>query len=167
MPSCAAIAVVLTSDRKQVLLVQRRDTPVWVLPGGGVDEGENPSDAAVRETLEEAGVHVSVVRLAAKYAPLNKMGKETYLFECIPVSGIARPTEEARQAAYFPVDKLPSAFFFIHGFWLRDTLENHAETLYKPLEGVTYAQFIKFFVRHPWVTLRYAISRLGLPWNSR
>lgn len=30
----------------------------WTLPGGGVDFGEHPDDAMVREVMEETGVHV-------------------------------------------------------------------------------------------------------------
>lgn len=32
----------------------------WWLPGGGVDFGENPEDALVREFVEETGLNVSV-----------------------------------------------------------------------------------------------------------
>ena len=31
----------------------------WRIPGGGVDEGENPEDALVREMKEELGIDVS------------------------------------------------------------------------------------------------------------
>lgn len=167
MQNCAAIAVVFSTDKKSVLLVQRRDTPVWVLPGGGIDLEESPAEAAVRETLEETGVTVSATRLVAKYFPTNQMGRITYLYECELVSGSPGPTDEARQAVFHPLNKLPSAFFVIHQKWLQDALSKHPAPLEKPLEGVTYLQFIKFMVCHPWITFRYALSRLGLPWNSR
>lgn len=35
-------------------------TQEWTLPGGGLDFGEHPRDAAVREVLEECGLHISV-----------------------------------------------------------------------------------------------------------
>jgi len=44
----------------RLLLVRRRDSGTWELPGGRVDVGETATDAAVRETAEEAGVRVLV-----------------------------------------------------------------------------------------------------------
>ena len=31
----------------------------WTLPGGGIDHGEDPREALVREVYEETGLHVS------------------------------------------------------------------------------------------------------------
>jgi 8-oxo-dGTP pyrophosphatase MutT (NUDIX family) len=62
----AAYAVVAVDGR--VLLTQMSDTtPIpgqWVLPGGGLDHGEAPIDAVVREVHEETGHVLRDVRLA-------------------------------------------------------------------------------------------------------
>jgi 8-oxo-dGTP diphosphatase len=51
----------------RLLLVRRRDSGVWELPGGRVDVGETAVQAAVRETAEEAGVQVVVTGLAGLF----------------------------------------------------------------------------------------------------
>ncbi|CAM5423819.1 NUDIX hydrolase [Streptomyces aurantiogriseus] len=38
-------------------------TPEWVLPGGGMEHGEDPHDTVVRELEEETGYHVEVTGL--------------------------------------------------------------------------------------------------------
>jgi 8-oxo-dGTP diphosphatase len=62
--SCYGLA---TMDDK-VLLVQigprwQQDADSWMLPGGGVEHGEQPEAAVVREIVEETGLVVSVDRL--------------------------------------------------------------------------------------------------------
>ena len=46
--------VILFKDdsRKEVFLVFRSDYPIWVLTGGGIEKGETPEQAAVREALK-------------------------------------------------------------------------------------------------------------------
>jgi ADP-ribose pyrophosphatase YjhB (NUDIX family) len=51
----------------RVLLVKEPGEMGWSLPGGWADVGESPSEAAVRETLEESGYRVRPVRLLAAY----------------------------------------------------------------------------------------------------
>ena len=61
----AAYGVVQRNDR--VLLVRLTErTPApgsWSLPGGGIDHGEHPADAVIRELYEETGLRGRVVDL--------------------------------------------------------------------------------------------------------
>jgi 8-oxo-dGTP pyrophosphatase MutT (NUDIX family) len=61
----SVFVAVTAGDR--VLLVRRCDSGMWELPGGRVDVGETAVQAAVRETFEEAAVHVVVTDLVGLF----------------------------------------------------------------------------------------------------
>ena len=49
-----------------IILMVRHVGPArsyWTLPGGGIEAGETPAEAAVREVWEETGIRVRTVRL--------------------------------------------------------------------------------------------------------
>ncbi len=84
-------AIVVRGDR--ILMVKHRmdGREFYCLPGGGVDEGETPAEAALRELKEEACVIGQVVQ------PINerlKPDKESRVFSfwvSIPESAVAAP----------------------------------------------------------------------------
>ena len=51
-----ASAIVLTDDHRRVLLHKHKRLGLWLQPGGHIDEGELPWQAALRETVEETGL---------------------------------------------------------------------------------------------------------------
>jgi ADP-ribose pyrophosphatase YjhB (NUDIX family) len=56
-------AFILIKKNDKYLLIMEGGTQameLWCMPGGHVDEGETLEQAAIRETLEEAGVHVKL-----------------------------------------------------------------------------------------------------------
>ena len=83
----AVYGIIFSKEREMVLLIKRRDVPVWVLPGGGIDPGETPEIAVVREMKEETGFEVKIVRQVAEYLPINKLTQVSFFYECEILSG--------------------------------------------------------------------------------
>lgn len=59
--------IILIEDNKLALIErQRAGKHYFAFPGGGIEEGETPEQAAVREAQEELGILVQVNQKAAK-----------------------------------------------------------------------------------------------------
>lgn len=56
------VGVVVVNDDGAVLLVENDWSDGYLPPGGGVEPGEHPEEAAVREVREETGVEVELER---------------------------------------------------------------------------------------------------------
>ena len=68
IPHRACAATLLLDPAGRVLLVrQAYGNRLWGLPGGIVDAGETPVDAAIREAREEVGLDVTVDALVGMY----------------------------------------------------------------------------------------------------
>jgi len=68
LPYRPCAGVMLLNRDGQVFVGQRLDSMLeaWQMPQGGIDDGEAPLDAAIRELREETGVQADKVRLIAE-----------------------------------------------------------------------------------------------------
>ena len=67
LPYRPCVGVVLMNDAGKVFVGERIDTPdAWQMPQGGIDEGETPREAALRELWEETGLEASSVEIVAE-----------------------------------------------------------------------------------------------------
>ena len=63
-----AVNVVVANDAGEILLIRRTDNGNWAVPGGAIDLGESVAQAAVRETLEESGIHCAITGIVGIYS---------------------------------------------------------------------------------------------------
>jgi 8-oxo-dGTP diphosphatase len=113
-PLLAADAVILYAGG---LVLIRRDNPpfegCYALPGGFVEVGESVEEAAKREAKEETGLEIELLGLVGIYSdpgrdPRGHVVSVAYLAEG---RGEMRAGSDARSAAVFSLDDLPSLAF--------------------------------------------------------
>ncbi len=105
----------------KILLMQRRDDQRWAMPGGLVEVGESPAQAAERELWEEAGVYGKVIQLLGVYdsrfwpspAPYQLcimqflMETDDVPFVRPAVEGVLSPLTETLAVDFFDETQLP------------------------------------------------------------
>ena len=104
------------STSLQILLVQRADSGAWTPVCGIVEPGERPDHTIVRESLEEAQVHVVVDRYLAvdvddplTYPNGDQCQFLNHVFSCCWVDGQARVgDDESSHVRWFDIDELPA-----------------------------------------------------------
>jgi len=60
----SSAALILENSAQQALIVKANYKPYWTFPGGIIDPGETPKEAAVREVYEEVGLKVPLGELS-------------------------------------------------------------------------------------------------------
>ncbi len=157
--------IIFSHDRKKALLIKRRDVPVWVLPGGGIEPKESSQEAIIREIYEETGLVVEIKKKVGTYIPVNRLTRYTDLFELVKKKGNLKITEETADIAYFPINDLPPMPPPYH-LWIMDAYADHPYELKKKLSDVNYLQLIKHALFHPILVFRFLLSRMGIYINS-
>jgi putative (di)nucleoside polyphosphate hydrolase len=63
----AGAGLLIVNERRRVLAIERADVPgAWQLPQGGLEDSEEPLDAALREATEETGISKDALELVQR-----------------------------------------------------------------------------------------------------
>ncbi|MFC9287242.1 NUDIX hydrolase [Streptomyces sp. NPDC057052] len=104
-----SMAVVVSEGK--LLMIRRREREgdlLWALPGGAIEAGETPEEAAVRETVEETGLVVTALKvLGERVHP--KTGRTMSYTACEVLQGEAKvaDADELDAVAWVALDEIP------------------------------------------------------------
>ncbi len=109
----SAIGAVVHDDQGRILLVQRADSGIWLYPTGWADVGYSPAEVAVKEVLEETGIHCRpkgvIAVLDGMRMGFTRIPLYSTVFLCEATGGEleAHPLE-TRDVGWFAEDELPA-----------------------------------------------------------
>ena len=103
----AAVAAMIFDEQGRILLFRHTYRKFeWGIPAGGLEYGEQPEKALVREFFEETGMQIKVEKLL-----LAESSKEDHnislIYLCEITSGTFKESNEISEMKYFEVNKLP------------------------------------------------------------
>ncbi|WP_370644515.1 NUDIX hydrolase [Sporosarcina sp. ACRSL] len=94
-------ATIVLNDQNEILLI-KGPMRGWEMPGGIVEEGESLKDAAIRETKEESGIDIEVLKFCGIFQNVNKSICNT-LFLAKPIGGKLTTSTESLEVGFFPI----------------------------------------------------------------
>jgi len=154
---------IVLNEKKEILLVKRRDVPLWTLPGGNIKEKEYPIQAIKRELTEETNFKINVSYLAGfgKRKDIeHKKRKGDYLcafFTCQKISGNFFPNEEITAIKFFKKNMLPRAMLQ----WHKKIIKNFNSSQKKKINiNMNFREELISLIFHPLILLRFLIWRL-------
>ncbi|EFC43383.1 predicted protein [Naegleria gruberi] len=130
-----ALVIIRNPVSGKFLLVEEGCSQGWWLPAGRVDPGETFQQAALRETLEEAGIHVELKNiLRFEYSPYHDGGARSR------VIFYAEPLEEDPVLKSIPDFESVCAKWFSYEEFENDFLQKRT----KKLRGMEPFQWFKY-----------------------
>lgn len=88
-PTVLCSTLYLINDKLEFLLLNHRKLKKWVPPGGKIEHGETPHQAAIRECYEEVGIQAKLLYFSM---PENEQAMVKYATEFNPESVDQNPT---------------------------------------------------------------------------
>ncbi|SDE43964.1 ADP-ribose pyrophosphatase YjhB, NUDIX family [Paenibacillus sp. UNCCL117] len=97
-----AAAVVLNKNN-EILLINGPKRG-WEIPGGRVEEGESLSSAVIRETKEETGIDIEIMKFCGMFQNVKDSVCNT-LFLGRPVGGEFRTSSDSLEIGFFTIEE--------------------------------------------------------------
>jgi len=114
-PKITVDGLIIQND--EIVLIKRGNDPFkdsWALPGGFVEYGEKTEQAIVREVLEETGLICEIKKLFGVYSDPSRDPRGhtiSIVYELAKKNGILKGGDDASDAQFFSLEKLPPLAF--------------------------------------------------------
>ena len=132
---------IVTNKEGQLLLIERHDIRTFDVPGGGIDANELPTEAAVRETFEETGLHVRPSQLLGLYHwPNEPNAYLSFYFRCELLGGTLQTSEETPSVGFIAPDNLPTRMLPMHRQRIRHSLAHDDKQAAWHTQPMTFTQ---------------------------
>jgi 8-oxo-dGTP diphosphatase len=116
--------IIIDMGAGMIVLIKRKNEPKgWALPGGFVDIGETVEESAIREALEETGLHIEIVRQFHVYSDPKRDPRGMHSASVVFVArgwGTPKAGDDAEEAALFHEMNLPPDIAFDHRQIIKD-----------------------------------------------
>lgn len=142
---------------KFVFLIQRSDDGTWCQPGGTVEPGELPIDAARREVLEEVGY-----KYDGPLTPHSVYGDYLTFRAEVPERFEAKLNDESLAAGWFHIDDLPKPLHQPFAEMLAQQALNETEVAALIADGTLSSP--QFFINMWMFAIR--VTGTGVTWRS-
>lgn len=148
--SAAHVAIFRRKQQKEILLIQRRDNFLWVMPGGHKEKGESFQQAAVREVFEETGYKIKDLQLVAVYQDHAKHIQKKVFWGTID-SGKTVLSNESQQISWFPLKNLPTPMTLYERSRIADAAYFNGRVTKRPLIIYPIQEFFHQLKRPHWL----------------
>lgn len=119
-----AVAILVINDHNEILLVKRLFEPragMWALPSGYIEINMSPEENAIAEMKEETGLDGQVDYCIDWYYGYSPIYLRTLSigFKMNIIGGKLQAGDDAEEARFFPLDKLPPLAFEAHKHFIK------------------------------------------------
>ena len=127
IPSLTVDTIIQRKDYS-IILIKRKKAPFaehWALPGGFIEYGETAEHAAIRETKEDTGLDVEIIKLLGVYSDPKRDPRGHVIaiaFIARELGGNLGANDDAKAVKVFKITEIPKNLAFDHAKILKDAL---------------------------------------------
>ena len=125
-----AAACVVLNEKNELLIIKRKFAPnagEWALPSGYMEVYQTPEQTAIDELQEETGLIAEIDEFLGYFSGPSPIYKNiiNFGFFMKVIGGKLQAGDDAEEAKFVPLDKLPEICFASHRYFIEKIVEKH------------------------------------------